>query len=593
VSVQTRGRLTWLAAALTFTLVTACLMQLRYGYQAGVEDHLVLSLQGLQWGHPGFLVNDWFIREAPQPHVLFDVVTWVGAVTGQLSVVYLIWWVVGLATGGAATAVLATRWAPRHPVLAAGGVAGVLAVGPQAVLGSTTPALPFALPHEFGGFLAYLTGALLLTRRPRAAAIACVATAVVHVQIGALALVVCLLAVAVMALLERVWWWSTLAGALVSGGVVVAILKLRPVASDSNDFIEICHDVIPYHCDATTWPAGHLYAGFSALVAALLTLPLLLRVAARDGRTRTAVGLWTAVVVAPALGLAIGVLSNRFGVPVLGRLAASTNIFRLAVLLLPFAAWGLLAGFARLSLPLRIGWLPVAIPVGYGWLVPRDAVTVLPNAWHPGIAVVAAAAVGVLIRLRRWWAWPAFLAAATSAALLIVAAFSAGVMKWRPISITFVPDAKARAMGRMIDAHVPPGEVILVQPSYGVIRLVAGRSVVVDCKAVPYGGQAWRDYKARLNAIGGRGDCVRGGHPWLEVTTPDLLAVAGRYGARYLILTDRDERWQQAVRLGWRVVSRPDPATGNLWLLAAPGAPDTVTIGAGWTVTPVAPTSPS
>src|SRR5690606_38225806 len=151
------------------------LLHLRYGYRSGTDDHLVLSLQGLQWGREGFLVDDWFVRSAPQPHVLFDVVTWLGAATGRLSAVYLLWWVLGLAVGGVATALLARAWTPRRPVVVSVSVAVavVLVLGPQVALGSTTPAMPIALPHQLGGFLGYLTGALLLTRRPRAAAVAC------------------------------------------------------------------------------------------------------------------------------------------------------------------------------------------------------------------------------------------------------------------------------------------------------------------------------------------------------------------------------------------------------------------------------------
>jgi hypothetical protein len=222
-----RGRGGPVAAAAVFAVVLGSLLQTRYGYQAGVNDHLVLSLQGLQWGRPGFAVGDWFIASAPQPHVFFDVVTYVGAITGHLAGIYAAWWVLGLVVGGAATAVLATAWTPRHPVVACAVVAMLIGVGPELVLGSTTPALPTALPHQLGGFLGYLTSALLLTRRPRAAAVALVATAVVHVQVGALVVVIAALAIAVVGILDRVWWLSVAAGTGLAAAVVVTILRLR------------------------------------------------------------------------------------------------------------------------------------------------------------------------------------------------------------------------------------------------------------------------------------------------------------------------------------------------------------------------------
>jgi hypothetical protein len=554
------------AAAAAFAVVLGLLLQLRYGYLAGNDDHLVLSLQGLQWARPGFLTGDWFVRSAPQPHLLFDVVTWWGARTGQLSAGYLAWWVLGLVVGGAGTAVLARAWAPRHPVPASAAVAALMALGPTVVLGTTTPALPIALPHELGGFLAYLTGALLLTRRPRAAAVACVATTVVHVQIGVLVAVVCLLAVGAVWCTQRRWWWPAVSGAVVAGAVAATVLRLRPVAADPDDFVEICRDVIPFHCDATTWPAGQLASGFAVLLAALLTVVLLSRA---DGL------LWAAVVLTPAAGLTGGVAANRYGIAVLGRLAQSTNIFRLAVLVLPFGAWGLIAGFARLSRGRRLLWLPPALAAGFGWLEPRGGDAVL--AGHSGwvITVLAVAACGVLAAgLPSVPGVVRGVPVAAAAAVLILAVSSAGSVRWRPFRPAFVADPVLRAMGTMIASHVPPGEVVEAPPSYGVIRLTSGRSLVADCKAVPYGGAAWRDYRARMEALGGRGACSHGGAPFTSLPASALISAARRYGAGYLVLPSWDRRVPEAEAAGWRVLAAPTARTGAVWLLAAPGAPD-------------------
>jgi hypothetical protein len=130
------------------------------------------------------------------------------------------------------------------------------------------------------------------------------------------------------------------------------------------------------------------------------------------------------------------------------------------------------------------------------------------------------------------------------------------------------------ALGAVIDRHVPPGEVIQAPPTMGVIRLTAGRSVLVDCKAVPYGGPAWADYRSRLEAIGGRGGCSNGGAPYLHVPAKDMVATAGRYGARYMVLSAPDPRRGQVLEQGWRVLTEPSLQAGNVWLLAGPGAPD-------------------
>jgi hypothetical protein len=582
-----RGRGGSIAAAAVFVLVLGPLLQLRYGYQSGTNDHLVLSLQGLQWGRRGFAVGDWFVASAPQPHVFFDVVTWAGAVTGRVAEVYFAWWLTGLVVGGIATAVLATAWTPRHPVVASAAVALLIGLGPELVLGSTSPALPTALPHQLGGFLGYLTGALLLTRRPRPAAVALVATAVVHVQVGALVAVVAVLAVLAVAVTERVWWWSTVAGSVVAGAVVVTVLRIRPVAAEGDDFVQICREVIPYHCDATTWSSATLSSGFAVVAAALLCVVFVVR----EGRT--SVGLYLAAVAVPAVGLVSGVLANRYGVPVAGRMAQSTNIFRLAALLVPFGAWGLCAGFARLTGRWRLAWLVPAALAGYGWFVPRDGITALPNAPHLAWAVMGLAAAGavllglpeklpervpaVLRRLTPSWSG---VVAGTAGGLAAVAVLGYGVIRMgtvqaRPLDITFVPSAVHREMGAVVAAHVPVGEEVLVPPALGAVRLTSGRSILVDCKAVPYGGAAWREYRERLDALGGRDSCRRGGRPFVEVPSADLTSTALRYGARYMLLSERDSRVLPIREIfGWRVLMGPDDGTPGIWLLAAPGAPD-------------------
>ncbi|HEX2806408.1 MAG TPA: hypothetical protein VHN80_09600, partial [Kineosporiaceae bacterium] len=97
---------------------------------------------------------------------------------------------------------------------------------------------------------------------------------------------------------------------------------------------------------------------------------------------------------------------------------------------------------------------------------------------------------------------------------------------------------------------------------------------VVDCKAVPYGGPAWIDYRARLDAIGGRGGCSNGGAPYARVPADVLVATAGRYGARYLVMSGWDPRRVRVLAHGWRVLATPYLRAGDVWLLAEPGAPD-------------------
>jgi len=419
------------------------------------------------------------------------------------------------------------------------------------------------------------------------------------VQIGALVAVVCLLAVLAVRLVEGRWWWWPLGGAAASGVVVVTVLRLRPVAARPDDFVQICREVIPFHCDVTSWSAGQLFSGFAAVAASLLTVVLVVRRSPRTAVTRRPpddLALWGAVVGAPALGLTLGVLANGAGVPVLGRLAATTNIFRLAVLVLPWAAWGLVAVLSPTGgrLPgraaLRAGLVGVALVAGFGWLEPRGGDTLLAGHRWWVLAALLLAAVGaalgatnaapaatragrggVLDRLRG--VGPA--AGAGFAAVAVLAgAVRGGELAWRPLHVAFVADPVARAMGATVARHVPAGEVVEAPPTFGTLRLSSGRSLLVDCKAVPYGGDAWQDYRARLADLGGRGACSHGGLPYLRLTAAHLTATAQRYGARYLVLTARDPRAPDLTAAGWATLATPSRREGNIWLFAAPGAPD-------------------
>jgi hypothetical protein len=225
--------------------------------------------------------------------------------------------------------------------------------------------------------------------------------------------------------------------------------------------------------------------------------------------------------------------------------------------------------------------LPAALVAGAGWLVPVDGIPALPGAAGWAAAVMAVAAVGVLLRHRHRTA--SGLVGLLSLAVLLAGSVLAGPVGLRPVTIAFVPDPAMRALGAVIAAHVPPGEVIQVPPTMGVIRLTAGRSVLVDCKAVPYGGPAWADYRARLEAIGGRGGCSHGGAPYLHVPAADLVAATQRYGARYLVLSAADPRRAQVLAQGWRVLVEPSARTGKVWLLAGPGALDAGAPDAGGT----------
>jgi len=62
---------------------------------------------------------------------------------------------------------------------------------------------------------------------------------------------------------------------------------------------------------------------------------------------------------------------------------------------------------------------------------------------------------------------------------------------------------------------------------------VARRAVVADCKAAPYGGALWEEYRRRLHALGD--GCTSG--PGFESLTPGQVeALRGSYGVTFACL---------------------------------------------------------
>lgn len=568
---RSRGRLSIAAQAVLSAALLGLLLHLRYGYSAGTGDHLVLSALGLHWADPDKFAGDWVIENAPQPHWLFDVVTWIGSSTGTLDAVYFGYWVLGLLVFGWATALLARAWAPGHTSSATAAVTVIGALTPWWLLGTGSPMLAIALPGVLSGFLIYLAVAALITGRHGLAVAAAIATALVHVQQGVVIGVLLLATVAVLAIRDRRIHWPLVGAAAVTAVIVAANLVVRPVVGNTADFAKVCHDLIPYHCEATSWSPQLLWGGFALVGLALLSAAHFAR---RDR------GLWAALIALPALGLTAGVLVDRFDVPTLGVLAQGLNVYRLDVVLLPMAVWGAVAPiFARRSTWARWLLLLTVLPLAYFVLGTKETEPVYPFAGTNGGPLLLISAAALLIG--GFAVVPRAVVVLGVLAGLIASVVAAGVLTWRPLDTRFIPDTDLRDWGQAVQQVVPPGNQLLVPPLALYVRLATGRGVVVDCKNGAYGGPATLDYEARLKALGGVDQCGSQdpGH-YNSLTALQLSAVAARYHADYVVL-EAAQAWQESafVEAGWTVVLRPFNKVENVvlkapWAEPTPGSTD-------------------
>jgi hypothetical protein len=550
------GRLAgWPAQAAASTLLLALLLHLRYIYMAGDRDHLVLSPMGMRWADPDAFAGDWALTNAPQPHWLFDVVTWVGASTGTLSAIYLLYWLAGLAAFGVATTMLARAWTPQASWVSVISVTVVAAIAPLYVLGSGAHLFATALPNGLGGCLLYLCAAALLLGRHRLAAVAGVATALAHVQHGVVALVLLLMMVAAVWLLRgrRIDWW--LLGAVVLDvAIVVFNLKLRPVAGELKDFQEVCGLLIPFHCEATSWTWGYFYGGVALMALALLTVGFV----AAGERFR-----WLIVIVMPFLGLMGGVFADRFNVPVLGLMAQGLNVYRLVIELFQFSIWGLLVvAFAKLTPRQR--WIGLVVTLVLAWyalknqfwaldgnptstLTPANGVQSVPLVLIAALCLVAAVVVQTVPDLKL--NPKRFVPGAVGAGVLVLlfSAVAGNQLEPSPFKPKFFDKPGLVAWGVDVQEVVPPGEQLLVPPTDVWVRMAAQRGVVADCKLAPYGGEAWREYRKRIEELITFPECWRAG--WPRQSPQQLSDAAKRYGADYIVVRS-DQDTDKTVQAG-------------------------------------------
>jgi hypothetical protein len=563
-----------LLSTVVAALTLGVLLQLRYGYSAGAGDHFVLSPTGVQWADPTQFQGDWAVAAAPQPHISFDVLTWLGASTGTLSALYLLYWVAGLLVFGYATAVVVSRWVPRLTVLAPVVVATWVGLFPDLLLGTGTPALAIALPGCVAGFQVYLVIVALLEERDTLAAVTAAATAVVHVQQGAVAAVLLLLVIGVRLLRRRRPSRSLVAGVLVTVLLVLTLLSVRGVASDTQAFAQICDELIPYHCNAATWTRTTVATGGFVVLLGLLTVLAL-------PRSRRPV--WLCTLMLPAAALAAGIAASRYDLGVLGTLAEGTNVFRLAVIFVPWSGCALLLPFVQRDSRLRgevcavlvalVAFAALGPPGAFGSsAVDRSSWWMLAALTGVLLAPLLASGRGGAVRdgvLGRAGTGAAVLLLVTG---LVMSAAGTGALQPRPLNPSFGPDPALNAWGRSAQAVIAPGETVITPPTRWDLRMALRRAIVVDCKYVPYGGEAWQEFRRRITDVTWfLPACTYGDPGPYRAQTPERFAEISRtYGARYLVLdSPAGERLAQFTAGGWTVLVDGRPKTGLL-LLGAP-----------------------
>lgn len=542
------------------------------GYAAGIGDHNVLMPVGIRAAIPEAFKNDWFIDSAPQPHWFFDLIIQSTVRAGVVDYALFTYWLIGVAAFALATVLIARLFAPSRPFLTSALVLTLAGLAPWGLFGTGTGTIGMALPTVLAGNLIYLTIVLLMRGNLVSAAALGVVVAIVHVQQGSIIAIIFVVTIALQWFINRRVVWPLVFGLVGTAALVVFGLRIRPVASNPGDFVEVCNEVIPYHCAISLWHWPVQFAAIGGFLIAALTV-LALRPPQRL--------IWASTAGLVILGYALGFAADALRVPVIGDLAQSVNANRLGSIIVPFMLWGLIFPLLELKSLDRYRERKGSLWALWGVWAGLAGMTLLDPSWnvtsfvleHRGLVLLIGAIGGFLLLASYLWKrdllpWAPVLALV---ALCIASAVVAGTITARPSVNWYERGEPSAAKEWYLEAGriVPPGEIITAPGNSDSLRLYSQRATIVDCKNVPYGGQAWKDWKARTADLGI--DCKNYFGYGPDMTPDQLEDIAEKYSSRYVIVdTDFVETFSDEIHaLGWTLELEPNNIIGwNLFKVA-------------------------
>ena len=523
------------------------------GYEFGQGEQVLLSVKGIGWADPTAFVNDWFNSDAPQPHILFDVITYLAESAGLRAPAYFLYWLGSLVAVAWALVLLSDRWLPRRARPLELLAAAMLVTGPYFALGTFLVIHREAVPNALGGALGFLTVALLICQRDRAALVAAAATTAVHVQHGTVVAGALLVAWLVDGQRFRrpiVRWFPVAVIGILAA--VYGVGVVRGLVSGSGDVVAICETASPGHCDPDSWPRNVILSGLFVLALGVAA-PLVVR-----NRSLRA----TALVAAPALVAVVALATDLADLEPFQTLGRQFFLYRFVMAVAPFAPLAIVAlmaratelrhrarnlAFAGVGVVLFVIWhaLSYANLVRFRTTVTgaRSATLLLGAALVVGLALTVVGGVRYRAVARHLRGVVAFGCVMAVTALL---AFGSRATGFVPLAVQYHPEDGSVALGKRIHELTPTGAVIAARPDIAWLRLMSRRAVIVDCKSVPYGGQPWHEYNERLAALGVPRPLECGADGFSRLTPEQLIGLRSRYGATYVLLDPSDEAYDYA-----------------------------------------------
>ena len=512
------------------------LVFLTSGYSFGYGEQMLLSVKGISWADPNAFRGDWFNNHAPQPHVLFDLITYLGEKIHFLDGVYFLYYLASCFLFAAGTAILADRWLSDRFKYLQHLVNALSVIGPYFVLGTFLNIHQQAVPNMAGGCIAYFAIACLLTQRDSWAAIAIVLASLFHLQHGIAIASVAILFVILQLVDKRA---LLLASSTVALFISVSIALYRGLLSGSSEVAnQLAETGSTGHFNVEAWPRSEITSGLLFLLIACCNF--LLPDSAKKKKTT-----FLALVII-AMAPVIGIASDLYNIEPFQSMARSFFVYRYSMILAPFACWFIVRTLSNAGINRKRVALTSALFFIFSYQkFFQTTFTALPQfgSLYLGLMLL------VTVLVERISVVKPKIRTITSVFILssvFVIATNVSVnqfgSRWPTLGLSSTDDAVT--LSRSMATSLGSNDVLATDPSIPWLRPFTRRAIVVDCKGIPYGGNPWYEYVRRLEALGvSRPDQCVG---YKQLSLQQILRLPTEVGATTILLLPDDAAYTEA-----------------------------------------------
>jgi hypothetical protein len=250
-------------------------------------------------------------------------------------------------------------------------------------------------------------------------------------------------------------------------------------------------------------------------------------------------------------------------------------VYRLAALVVPFAAWALV-GVAADRLPLW-GRLVMSVPIVWGasrflreYLLSTGTLERTSGAWPviiglsgAALAIVTPRAAPALVRRfpnlettdgRRRYQLLGHGVTVVFLIAITTASFALARPGWTStLSIDEPPEPLAH-FAKAAGKRLPPGTRMIVPASFEGWRLWSRQPVIADCKGLPYGGKPYHEWLERIVDLYVDARGIGCADHWPLLTLNDIERISSKYDAPVALFITGDPKLEAARRAGWHEV---------------------------------------